>query len=52
MKMLHLTMLLAALLLGSVAQEVDENIDFTRLKKSNFVEEIRNLTEARWPSMM
>lgn len=52
MKTLRLTAFLLALPMASGAQEIDSDVDFTTLRKSAFVKEMRNLAEASWPPMM
>lgn len=52
MKTLCFTALLLALPVTAGAQQIDQDIDFARLNKSNFVEEMRVMAEASWSPMM
>ncbi|MCH2076578.1 MAG: hypothetical protein MK180_06785 [Rhodobacteraceae bacterium] len=43
---------LAALPITAQAQDIDPDVDFTRLNKSGFVKEMRAMGEASWEPMM
>ncbi|MEL6690680.1 MAG: hypothetical protein AAFP28_10205 [Pseudomonadota bacterium] len=52
MKIFISAIALAALPMTVQAQEIDPNVDFTRLNKSGFVNEMRAMGEASWEPMM
>ena len=52
MKTRLLSIALAFFPLGAIAQNIDPDVDFSRIEKSDFVEEMRVMNAVMWPSMM
>lgn len=52
MKTLCVASLLSILPIATLAQNIDSDVDFTKVDKAEFIEEMRVISAATWPAMM